>query len=280
MRTRFLSKMVNCEVEEYLKRNDLIFVPVGVTELHGGLPLDAETVVSEGIAALLAEKTDGLILHNLPYFYAGATQSGRGTVQIGIRAGIDYLLAIAKSLYRQGFRRQVYLSLHGPAHMTISPMLREFFEETKCPILYIDTIMTIMKMKPNPLFEAAPDTDTFSEVILAGYDILGRLEDVPLTSEVGDWSEQVPSSVAPYTGKLNPLAWSSGAIGFYFGEVTDHMPTMRIDTPEDRQSAADRGRVIIDKFIDMLDIETIVADMRKLDQWQNEVVIPRYREWM
>lgn len=35
MRTRFLSKLTNGEVEEYLQRNDLIFVPVGVTETHG-----------------------------------------------------------------------------------------------------------------------------------------------------------------------------------------------------------------------------------------------------
>ena len=35
MRTRFLSKLTNGEVEEYLKGNDMIYVPVGVTETHG-----------------------------------------------------------------------------------------------------------------------------------------------------------------------------------------------------------------------------------------------------
>ncbi|PAE44680.1 creatininase family protein [Bacillus sp. 7884-1] len=50
MCTRFLSKMTNGEVEEYLDRNDIIYVPVGVTETHGALPLDAETVLAEAIA--------------------------------------------------------------------------------------------------------------------------------------------------------------------------------------------------------------------------------------
>jgi creatinine amidohydrolase/Fe(II)-dependent formamide hydrolase-like protein len=50
MRTRFLSKMTNGEVEEYLNRNDIIYVPVGVTETHGALPLDSETVLAEAIA--------------------------------------------------------------------------------------------------------------------------------------------------------------------------------------------------------------------------------------
>ena len=35
MRTRILPKMLNSEVEEYLKRNDIIIVPVGIVEMHG-----------------------------------------------------------------------------------------------------------------------------------------------------------------------------------------------------------------------------------------------------
>ena len=69
-------------MEEYLKKNDLIIVAVGTVEMHGGLPLDCETVVSEAFALKMAEKTDALVLTNLPYFYAGATASGRGTVQV------------------------------------------------------------------------------------------------------------------------------------------------------------------------------------------------------
>ena len=38
MRTRILGKMLNSEVQEYLKRNDIIIVPVGTTEMHGGFP--------------------------------------------------------------------------------------------------------------------------------------------------------------------------------------------------------------------------------------------------
>ena len=52
----------------------------------------------------MAEACDGLVLTGLPYFYAGATASGRGTVQVSIREGIDYLTAIAKNLLRLGFK--------------------------------------------------------------------------------------------------------------------------------------------------------------------------------
>ena len=46
MRTRILGRMLNSEVQQYLERNDIIIVPVGTTEMHGGMPLDCETVVS------------------------------------------------------------------------------------------------------------------------------------------------------------------------------------------------------------------------------------------
>ena len=97
MRTRILGKMLNSEVQDYLQRNDIIIVPVGTTEMHGGFPLDCETVISEAYALKMAESCDGLVLTGLPYFYAGATASGRGTVQVSVRQGIDYLGAIARS---------------------------------------------------------------------------------------------------------------------------------------------------------------------------------------
>ena len=75
MRTRILGRMLNSEVQQYLERNDIIIVPVGTTEMHGGMPLDCETVVSEAIGLKMAEACDALLLTGLPYFYA----FGRGS---------------------------------------------------------------------------------------------------------------------------------------------------------------------------------------------------------
>ena len=61
MRTRIIPKMLNDEVEEYLTRNDIVIVPVGTVEMHGGFPLDSETVVSEAFALKMAEACDGLV---------------------------------------------------------------------------------------------------------------------------------------------------------------------------------------------------------------------------
>jgi len=45
MRTRLLTSLTGYEVDEYVKRNDVIFVPVGPTELNGGNPTDVEYVI-------------------------------------------------------------------------------------------------------------------------------------------------------------------------------------------------------------------------------------------
>ena len=178
MRTRIFGKLLNSEVQDYLKRNDIIIVPVGTTEMHGGFPLDSETVISEAYALKMAEACDGLVLTGLPYFYAGATASGRGTVQVSIRQGIDYLGAIARSLLRLGFKRQVYLSFHGPAHMTICPMIRDFYDETGVPILYMDCMMQMGKNKD--LF--TDFLNDFHAITVGAYQVMGRLADVPLVT--------------------------------------------------------------------------------------------------
>src|SRR6516225_1963461 len=137
MRTRYFTSLSNVEVEQYLKRNDVIFVPVGTSESFGTMPNDMEYTMAEAYALKMAEEADGLILPHVIYFYPGVTVTGVGSVYVPEDLGEAYLKAIAHSLLRQGFRRQIYLSAHGPSDQFVSAMVRQFFEETKDPILYI-----------------------------------------------------------------------------------------------------------------------------------------------
>jgi len=269
MRTRILGKMLNAEVQEYLSRNDIIIVPVGTTEMHGGLPLDCETVMSEALALKMAESCDGLVLTGLPYFYAGATASGRGTVQVTVRQGIDYLGAIARSLLRLGFKRQVYVSFHGPAHMTICPMVRDFYDETGVPILYLDSVMKILgSVKELGGFEALND------MFVGAYKVMGRLEDVPL---VTGFSDPVPQSCAPFND-LFALGYQSAAVGYCFGENQDHAPTPDIPDIETRDRMAENGEKVIDKLVDTMNMPHVVQQLRKLEEYglENEKKYP----WM
>ena len=269
MRTRILGKLLNSEVQDYLKRNDIIIVPVGTTEMHGGLPLDCETVMSEALAVKMAESCDGLVLTGLPYFYAGATASGRGTVQVTVRQGIDYLGAIARSLLRLGFKRQVYVSLHGPAHMTICPMVRDFYDETGVPILYVDSVMQLFAS-----MKELGGMGAFNDMFVGAYKVMGRLEDVPL---VTGFSDPVPQSCAPFND-LFALGYQSAAVGYCFGENQDHAPTPDIPDEETRARMAENGEKVIDFLVGKMNMPHVVEQLRKLEAYglENEQKYP----WM
>lgn len=267
MRTRFLTKMVNKEVALYLEKDNLIFVPVGTVEMHGGLPLECETVISEAFALVMAEKTNTILLNNLPFFYAGATASGVGTTQVSIKDGINYLTAIAKSLLRQGFKRQIYLSFHGPAHMTCSPMVRDFFDETGVPILYLDLIMLIFKNAK----ELLKDENSFNAIIFGAYDILNRLDEIPLSSELDFDPSIIEEPSTKFAEKLFSLAYQSGSVGYYFGKETDHMPTPDIKTKEQRQNLANEGRQIINEIVNTINFNEIFGDLYTLSNFNEKV---------
>lgn len=263
MRTRFLPKLLNSEVEAYLEHNDIIIVPVGTVEMHGGFPLDSETVISEAYALRMAEACDGLVLSGLPYFYAGATASGRGTVQVSVRQGIDYLGAIARSLLRQGFKRQIYISFHGPAHMTCGPMVRDFFDETGVPILYMDLSMQ-MSRNSGSLFQSFDD---FHAITVGAYKILGRLEDIPLTTE---YCAPHTSSCTPFNDILS-LAYQSSATGYCFAEHEDHMPTPAIPDEAARAALAERGAELIGKLVDNMNMSHVVSQLKELKEYNDKV---------
>ena len=269
MRTRILGKMINSEVQEYLSRNDIIIVPVGTTEMHGGLPLDCETVLSEAIGLRMAEACDGLVLTGLPYFYAGATASGCGTVEVSIRDGIDYLGALARSLLRLGFKRQVYLSFHGPAHMTICPMIRDFYDETGVPILYMDCMIHLGKCK-----DIFPSFDALNDIFVGAYKIMNRIEDVPLITGFGAMK---PQSCAPFND-LFALGFQSAAVGYCFGENSDHAPTPDIPDIATRDRMAEGGEKIINAMVERMDMPHVVDQLRKLEAYgmENEQKYP----WM
>ena len=261
MRSRNLTSLTNTEVEAYLQQNDIIFIPVGTVEVHGGLPADCEYVGPLAIAQKMAEETDGLVLPYLAYFFPGGTVVGKATVHVTPSEGLAYLKAIARSLLRQGFRRQIYLTAHGPSPQTLSPLIREFFDETKDPILYIETGSLMRKVKAD-----------FNKVLFGAYSIVGRLDDIPLNV-----TQIMPEH--PRDGsleKLQSLGPGSGTVGAYFGDPGEHGGLAKPITAEQRAAWAKEGVAMIDAAIKAADVKGIVQAMRDHDKFTHDVILPKY----
>ena len=236
MRSRMFPDLTNWEIEEYLKRNDLILVPVGNCEVHGEWPVDCEYVFQMGYAKLIAEECDGLVLPGLNYFHPGGTQTGRGTVHMGMTQGLEYCLALAHSLLDQGFKRQIWIPSHQPTSMFLLAMVTQFFDETHVPIMFLD----LMKLQMNRgLFPKEPMGATttsdgrkvvpFEDCMLAGYTLTGRLEAVPAIGEVDFPEVEESKRVCKWDNSWfaeYDILQKAGNFGapapFYFPNATDH----------------------------------------------------------
>jgi creatinine amidohydrolase len=268
MRTRILTHMTNTEIEQYLKRNDVIFIPVGTVEPHAELPIDSEYVGPLAYAIKLAEEGDGLVLPGLAYFFPDATIVGRGAVHVTPSEGTAYLLTIARSLLRQGFRRQVYITGHAPSFQTVSPLVRQFYDETHVPILYLESSVF---RRPNA-GSKPPNFADFGKMLYGAYAIAGRLEDIPV-----NLSEPVPAHPAdPGINHLFPVGPQSGTVGFYMSDYTDHIGPAQPFTAEQRAQFAKEGAEMIDASVKSIDIKAILQALRDHDKFTQEHIIPQF----
>ncbi len=281
MRTRYLSRLPNGEVEKYLARNDIIFVPVGTIELHGAMPLDTEYVGPLAFAQAMAEEIDGLVLDGLQYFYAGATTIGRGAVQMSIRSGYDYLKEIARSLMCQGFRRQVYVTGHGPAELTVAAMALDFFDETKVPLAYIDMARTLnYTAKKRDVAKDGPQD--YHDIIHGTYEILGRREDLPVDPNVYPevHGQAMPPSLANITHMVN-FGGFAYSLPFYFGDLTDHGPTNApFRTVEEREAACLKGLEELRRTVRLMDLPQYMKQFSDQMAYTEEVIKPKYGRYL
>ncbi|TWE01047.1 creatinine amidohydrolase [Neobacillus bataviensis] len=211
---------------------------------------------------------------NLPYFFPGGTIVGRGTIQMSIKDGMAYLDKIAKSLLKQGFRRQIYITSHGPAYLTVSGMVRDFFDETKVPVLYMDVLKAAEAAHFNLM-------DSFHNMTIGAYKVLGRLEDVPLNvPESHSVTYDVQAMLAGMSrnpgNTLGKYAYQSGAVGSYFDKPSDHMATPLLKTPEEKEAHADAGVQAINELVKTLDMPAIVETLRQVDVYTKDTILPKY----
>lgn len=194
LKMRFFNKLTNEEIESYLMKNDIVFIPIGTVEEHKNWPLDAETTFAEAIAVSMAEKANGLVMGPLPFFYPGVGKDGKGTVQIGVRAGIKYLKELSYSLLNQGFRRQVYVTTNKDGFTTAGGVVIDFFDETKCPITYMNLENLIqVANENNKSLKVKLMDETLDKMRYGAYGILGREKELQEVNEMADekWQENI-----------------------------------------------------------------------------------------
>ena len=268
MRSRLMTTLTGYEVSEYLKRNDVIFVPVGPTEVNGGNPTDVEYVIPLAYALKLAEKSDGLVLPYLAYFYPGGTTVSPATVYMSTSDTLPFLKALTRSLVRQGFKRIVFLSSHGPSGNTLLPLVRETFDELHVPAIWMDTglIRAPSPNGPPPFGEGGPDQRKY--VTYGAYQIVGRLNDMPvgLSQPKHDFArptDNLSRYVPPYNGT---------PAGSFYADPSEHGGWATAVTAEERREWGQKGVDVISSQVDAFDVNGALEALRKRYQFTQELV--------
>ncbi|MCW2370805.1 creatininase family protein [Sphingobium sp. B11D3D] len=268
MRSRLMTTLTGWEVEDYLKRNDVIFVPVGPVEQNGGNPTDVEYVIPLAYAQELAEKADGLVMPYLAYFYPGGTTTSRGTVYVSTSDSLPYLKALTRSLIRQGFRRIIFLTSHGPSQQTMLPLVREIFDEEHVPVLWMGTDMVRKSEpgQPRPGFGDGPPNGR-NLVSYGAYQLVGRLSDMPVgLSQPEHEIERDPSAVSRYVPPF-----SGTPAGSFYPDAVLHGGFVKPVTEQERAQWGREGADLIRSQVASFDVNGLLTELRKRDEFTKKL---------
>jgi creatinine amidohydrolase len=126
-----LYKLTRPEVEEYLKRCDVVLFPVGSTEQHGKhMAIDNDTYTALEISKRVAEKTGVLVASPLYFGYSPHHMNFKGSVTLSFETLVDVYREVCESLLHHGFNKVVIMNAHGGNTNPIREALQRIQQET------------------------------------------------------------------------------------------------------------------------------------------------------
>lgn len=134
----YLQNMTGHEVEERLKQNDILIVPLGATEAHGAhAPLGEDIFLVCRMAEEVAERTGCTVAQPLwygshPYHHLGMP----GTVVIPEDTFTGFVRAMIAGFWNMGFRKQILLNGHGQEYV-IPTAMHQFAKRYRVPSLLL-----------------------------------------------------------------------------------------------------------------------------------------------
>jgi len=101
------------QLEEYLRGDDRIVLPLGSIEQHGYLSLAVDMILAERVAIEAAEPLGVPVMPALPYGITPYFAAYPGSPTLGVETYQAIVCELLESLYGQGFRRFLLVNGHG-----------------------------------------------------------------------------------------------------------------------------------------------------------------------
>jgi creatinine amidohydrolase len=111
--------------------SDLVLVPVGTLEAHGGAPLGTDTIIPTALAGTLAPRLGALIAPPVGYGVTNSLLPYPGSTTVSSPTFTSYLLEACAGLVDAGLRRVVLLNGHGGQTKEVHEVVRRLWDEHK-----------------------------------------------------------------------------------------------------------------------------------------------------
>jgi len=159
-----LDEMTWPEVEEALKKPNVVILPVGSTEQHGThLPLNVDAVEATYLSEAVAKKTTEehqditvLVAPTMPYGDVSVHKMFPGTIGVKIDTLIKMIEDITKSFLEQGFNNIVVFVSHVENECPVEAALRKVADEYPKARLFALSILGLGREKRAGLYKAGP----------------------------------------------------------------------------------------------------------------------------
>jgi hypothetical protein len=158
--------------------------------------------------------------------------------------------------------------------LTVGTLVREFFEETHVPILYIDMDTYLPKLKLPP--------DARSKALYGAHCITGRIENLLLKGDYGPKESQPAGAVPENTGlaTLGKLGFSGSlTLGSWIPDLMAHgggrepaLPT----TAAEREQWGKQGQAQIIAIVRQMRLGEAMDALKQHDKFTREVLVPKF----
>ncbi len=127
-----LQEMTWTDVQEYLKTNDMVIVPLGSTEQHGPhLPLGTDYYEAFGMSKMISARTGVLVAPVILSGYSIYHSGFPGSLSLKPETMEQVLYETAELLIKYGFRRFMFFNYHGGNSIVESKVIHRINHTTE-----------------------------------------------------------------------------------------------------------------------------------------------------
>lgn len=149
-----LQEMSWRDVQEYLKSNDMVIIPLGSTEQHGPhLPLGTDFYEAFEISKMISQKTGVLVAPILFVGYSSYHSGFAGTLSLKPETMEQVIFEGVEYLIKYGFRKFMFFNYHGGNNIVQAKLVHRISHETEAIAIVIAVGSTVMQSADGEFFD-------------------------------------------------------------------------------------------------------------------------------